>query len=103
MGKVGIALLFGVLGLLGGALLIGPLIGGAMMGAGAGSGLTLGTCSTVKAAQELGYLTPEQVDETLTRAAEDMGGQALAEDQQIVGSAAACDEALANILSEGEQ
>jgi hypothetical protein len=97
MGKVGIAIISLIAGALGGALLLGPVIGGAMAGAGAGVGLSMGTCMTVKAGQELGYLTSEQVDEVLTRAAEDLSGEPLAEGQEIVGSAAGCEETLAKI------
>ena len=94
MGKLGVAILSFLIGLAGGAVLVGPMIGGAMAGAGAGVGLSTGTCLTVKAATELGYLSDEQVDEVLTKAAEDVSSQTVSEGQEIVGSAAACREAL---------
>lgn len=94
MGKLGVAILGLLIGVVGGAVLVGPLIGGAMAGAGAGIGLSTGTCLTVKVAQELGYLSDEQVDEVLTKAAEDLTSQPVAEGQEIVGSAAACEKAL---------
>jgi hypothetical protein len=52
----------------------------------------------VTAAQELGIMTAERVDEVLTKAALDVSGQAsLADDQKIVGSTAQCDEFMAKL------
>jgi len=99
MGKTIITLLVGLV--VGGAaaLIFG---GGALLGVGAGAGiatgLSAGICSTVTAAQELGIMTAEQVDEVLTKAVQDASGQAsLPDDQTIVGSIAQCEEFMAKL------
>jgi hypothetical protein len=97
MGKFAIGIIALIVGLIAGVLIGGPLIGGAMAGAGAGVGLSAGICSTVGAAQELNYLTGEQVDEVMERAAEDISAEPIADGQQIVGSAAACRDVMANL------
>ena len=98
MSKTVVGIITFILGAIGGAFIIGPVIGGAMAGAGAGVGLSTGICSTAQAAQELGYLTPEQVDEVLNRAAMDVSGKTeLPEGEQAVNSAAACEEVMAKI------
>ncbi|OBV10591.1 hypothetical protein [Erythrobacter dokdonensis] len=102
MGKLAIGILTLLVGLVGGTLIGAPLIAGAMMGAGAGVGLSTGTCMTVQAAKELGYLTDEQVNEVMKRAAEDISGKPIAQGQQIAESAAACREVLENIKRAGE-
>ena len=80
-----------------GALTVG---GGAMMGMGAATGLSTGICSTVKAAQEEGLMTAEQVDQVLNRAARDLSAsEQLPEGEEVVGSAAACEEFLARLHS----
>lgn len=94
-------------GLATGALVIGLLVGwlggmlfggGAMMGAGAASGLSIGVCSTVQAAQQLDLLTPQQVDEVLHQAAHNISGnEAIPDDQKLVGSAQACDALMAKL------
>lgn len=65
-----------------------------MAGLGAATGIATGICSTVRAAQELEFLTPEQVDAVLARAAKDAGGDASEESQTAMGSAKACDDYL---------
>lgn len=60
------------------------------------AGLGAGICSTVQAAREEGLLTAEQVDQVLTRAAQDMAGEQGIEDR-IVGSAAQCDTVMAEL------
>jgi len=97
MGKFAIGIIALTVGLIGGVLIGDPLIGGAMAGAGAGVGLSAGICSTVGAAQELGYLNEGQVDEVMKRAAEDISGEPIADGQQIVGSAASCRDVMANL------
>lgn len=98
MGKLLIAVIALVVGAVGGAFLGSSLLGGAMMGAGVGAGLSAGICSTVKAAQEEGLLTAEQVDQVMGRAAKDVaawsGGAELG---SVAGSAAACNAALARL------
>jgi hypothetical protein len=94
MGKVLIA----VIGLVIGAFGAMTLSGGAMAGLGAGTGLATGICSTVKAAQDEGIMTAEQVDKVLNRAANNlaaMSGKPV--EKEIVGSAAACERVLARL------
>lgn len=93
-------LVFGglVIGLLVGGLGGTLLGGGAMMGAGAASGLSIGVCSTVQAAQQLELLTPQQVDDVLHQAAHNISGNAaIPDEQKLVGSAATCDELMAKL------
>ena len=91
MGKLAIGVLIGaILGFFGGSMMLGSAVG-----IGAATGLSAGICSTVKAAQEEGFLDTAQVDKVLTRAASDtaaMSGQAF--EGEIVNSAAGCDAAL---------
>ncbi|MGE5153700.1 MAG: hypothetical protein ACM3ST_06760 [Bdellovibrio bacteriovorus] len=98
MSKVLIAVIALVIGLaLGGfgALTLG---GGMMAGVGAAAGLSAGICSTVRAAQDEGFMTAEQVDRVLTRATQDLSGRTeLPAGQEIVGSAAACEKVLARL------
>jgi len=98
MGKLLIGLVVGiVVGAVGGL----TLGGGAIMGVGAAAGISTGVCATVEAAQEAGFLTAEQVDEVLTRAAEKAGGGALPEGSEIVGSSAQCKDVLAKLQPGG--
>ncbi|MFC1680274.1 hypothetical protein ACFL1S_00545 [Pseudomonadota bacterium] len=95
MGKVLIAILFLVIGLIVGGVGAITIGGGAMAGIGVATGLSAGICSTVKAGQEEGLLTAEQVDQLLNRASRDLAGVAeLPEGEDMVGSAAACDQVL---------
>lgn len=97
MGKTAVGVIALLVGLVGGTFLGGSLIGGTMAGAGAGAGLSTGICSTVQAAQELEYLTAEQVYEVLNRAADDLAGGTAARGEEIVGSAVACSEVIKNL------
>ncbi len=102
MSKVLIAILFLVIGLIVGGVGAITVGGGAMAGIGVATGLSAGICSTVKAGQEEGLLTAEQVDLVLTRAARDLSGMAeLPEGEEVVGSAAACDRVMQR-LSEAQ-
>lgn len=94
MGKAGSAVIGLVVGLVGGVLGGTVLGGGAMAGVGAATGISTGICSTVRAAQDLDLLTPEQVDAVLAKTVSDAGGK-LQEDDALVGSAQACDDFLA--------
>lgn len=89
MGKVGTLIIGLIVGLIGGTMFGGALIGGAATGLGAATGISAGICSTVRAAEEEGLLTPEQVDQVLTRAAADMSD--MASTDGIVGGAADCE------------
>ncbi len=95
MGKFLIAILFLILGAVVGAVGGLTLGGGAMAGIGVATGLSAGICSTVKAAQEEGLLSSEQVDQVLNRAARDLESISnLPEGEQVVGTATACDGVL---------
>ena len=98
MGKLLIAVIGLIIGIAIGAVGAMTLGGGVMAGLGAGTGLATGICSTVKAAQEEGIMTAEQVDKVLNRAAKDlaaMSGKPM--EKEVVGSAAACDKVMAQL------
>ena len=88
-------------------LIVGVLIGGVAgmslgtgVGAGVGiaTGLSSGICVTVKAAQDKGLVTAEQVDEIMIQASKTLGSEVeLAEGDEIVGTAAQCDTFLAEL------
>ena len=50
------------------------LSGGAMLGAGIGTGLAAGICSVVEAGKATGLLTDESIGTILARATTDLGG-----------------------------
>lgn len=98
MGKLLIAVIGLVIGIAIGGLGAMTLGAGVMAGLGAGTGLATGICSTVKAAQEEGIMTAEQVDKVLNRAAKNlaaMSGKPV--EKEVVGSAAACETVLARL------
>ena len=100
MGKALIGIAGLVIGLVIGGIFGGSILGGAAAGIGIATGMSAGVCSTVIAAQEEGLLTPEQVDQVLTRAAEDiaeMSGETSPE--AIVGSASECEGVMERIRS----
>lgn len=94
MGKLIIGLIIGLVVGAGGALTFG---GGAMMGAGVATGLSAGMCSTIKSAQNAGLMTTEQADQVMAGAAEVLVGVLDSEDDDVAGSAAACDQVLAKL------
>ena len=95
MGKAIIGIICLVIGVVIGAVGGLSLGGGAMAGAGLGVGLSSGICMTVDAAQDLGLMSSEQVDQVLVRATERLTGEAgIAKDAEIVGSAAECSKVL---------
>ncbi len=99
MGKVLIAIVFLLIGLVAGGFGAMTIGGGAMAGIGVATGLSAGICSTVKAGQEEGLLTAEQVDQVLNRASRDLTGMAeLPEGEEVVGSAAACDRVMQRLM-----
>ena len=93
MGKVLLSIIF---------LVIGGVIGfagGSMLGAGAGAGVGIATgtsagiCATVEAAVAEGLLSPEQVDQVLTRAAADMAAISGNDSPEaMVGAVADCEQ-----------
>jgi hypothetical protein len=98
MTKTLIAVIALVIGLAIGAFGALTFGGGMMAGAGAAAGLSVGICSTVRAAQEEGLMTAEQVDRVLNRAAQDLSGAGeLPPGHEVVGSAAACEKVLARV------
>ena len=89
-----------VIGVFAGGFFGGAIIGGTAAGVGIATGMSAGVCSTVIAAQEEGLLTPEQVDQVLTRAAADlaeMSGEAAPD--AVVGSTSDCDAVMEQIRS----
>lgn len=72
MGKLILGLIVGLI--LGGvgATILGSGVAGGAMGAGVATGLSAGICSVVEAAEQSGLLTPEEIGEVLTRAADNM-------------------------------
>ena len=86
-----IGLVIGVVIGAAGAMTLG---GGAMMGVGAGTGLTVGICSVVEGARQSGLLTAEQIDQVLAKAAESLSGAPLPAGTQPVGSAAQCEQVM---------
>ncbi|SHF93115.1 hypothetical protein SAMN05444339_1238 [Loktanella atrilutea] len=90
MGKLVTGAIGLVIGLVLGAIFGGALKIGAAAGVSAATGIGAGICSTVIAAQEEGLLTPEEVDQELTRAARDMVSITDDLSGEIVGSAAGC-------------
>lgn len=101
MGKALLAILAFVAGLVVGG--IGTVsFGGAMMGAGAAVGLTAGSCSTLIAAEELGFITPEEADTVLAQAVSNAAA-AVGEEPQgdISGSFANCQSAMEQIRNAG--
>lgn len=90
--KAAIAVVALVVGFIGGVAGGTVLGGGTMAGAGAAAGIATGICTTVRAARELEYLTPTQVDTVLAKAATDAGGDESEITKSAIGSAEACDK-----------
>ena len=100
MGKVIIGVIALLLAIIGGAMFGGAIIGGTAAGVGVATGLSAGICSTVTAAEEEGLLTPEQVDQILSRAAADlaeMSGETSPGD--VVGTIAECESVMERLRS----
>ncbi|MFC3613318.1 hypothetical protein ACFORG_06055 [Lutimaribacter marinistellae] len=103
MGRILIGIAGLVIGLIGGAVFGGALIGGAAAGIGIATGASAGICMTIKAAGEEGLLTPDEIDQILTRAAADaaaLGGNEAP--REIVGSADDCAAVLQRIRESAE-
>ena len=95
MGKLAVGIISLLVGLIVGAIGALTVGGGAMAGVGIATGLSSGVCMTVEAAENLGLLTDEQVDQVLARAVENLNAAVeLPEsgDTKVVGSAAECRE-----------
>jgi hypothetical protein len=93
MGKLFLGLIVGLVLGGGGATLLGARVAGGAMGVGAATGLSAGICSVVEAAEQSGLLTPEEIGQVLTRAAENMqsrSGEALPASADAAGSVEEC-------------
>ena len=98
MGKLGIAVISLLAGLVMGAIGGLSLGGGAFAGAGAATGLATGICATVQAAQQVGVMTPDQVDQVLARAASNFSGaKGVPKSEGQPSDAKACDEFMARL------
>lgn len=104
MGKFVVALLSLVVGLVLG------LAGGATIGFGGGTGLGIatglsaGACSVVRAAQDEGLLTDEQVDQVFNRAVGNLRQFAEGETSDpVAGSAAECERILGQLAEAAAQ
>ena len=87
-----------VIGLVVGALGAFTFGGGAAMGLGVATGLSAGACSVLKGAQEENLISAEQADQILNRVNTEMAAmQGVQTTEEIVGSAAACDDFLAKL------
>lgn len=73
MGRIVFGLLGLVIGAIGGTVFGGALLGGSAAGVGIATGMTAGICTTVTAATEEGLLTSEEVEQVMARAAADLG------------------------------
>ena len=93
MSKVSVAVVSLLVGSVVGAVVGSALVGGAFMGAGAATGMAAGICTTVQAAQQIGVMTPEQVDRVLAHAAHNLAGsEGVPEPSERMSSARACEQ-----------
>ena len=98
MGKLSVAVISLLIGLVLGAVGGVSLGGGAFAGAGVAMGLGTGICSTVQAAQQLGVMTPAQVDEVLAQAARNSSGRKdLPNTEGQPGTSQACEDFMARL------
>lgn len=105
MGKAILSVLFLVVG-----LLIGGVVGlfalGAATGVGVATGLSAGICATMQAAQEEGLLNAGQIDQVMTRAADDLRdlrGKDDGEGEEITGTIAQCAGVMQRMREANEQ
>lgn len=95
MGKLILGIVIGVVVGAGGAITLGS---GAAMGIGVATGLSAGACSILKGAQAESLITAEQADQILNRVNAEMASmQGVESPEAIVGSAAACDDFIAQL------
>jgi hypothetical protein len=76
-----------------GATLLGSRLAGGAMGVGVATGLSAGICTVVEAAEQTGLLTPEQIEQILTRAAENvqsLSGETVPQGADLAGSVEEC-------------
>jgi hypothetical protein len=100
MGKAVIGIIGLVIGAVLGVVFGGPLMMGTAAGVGIATGLNAGICATVQAAENEGLLSPEQVDQVLTRAASDMAAmQGLELENESLGSSENCEKVMADLAA----
>ncbi|MBB95071.1 MAG: hypothetical protein CML68_10760 [Rhodobacteraceae bacterium] len=92
-------------------LLIGCAVGffgsnvvtGAALGVGIATGASAGICMTIGAADAEGLLTPEEIDQVMTRAAADMAGlTGDAPSSALVGAREDCAKVMDQLRSQGD-
>jgi hypothetical protein len=104
MGKVLIGLGGLVLGAILGTVFGGAILTGTTAGMGVAAGLQTGICATMQAAQDEGLLTSEQVDQVLQRAASNVAAmEGVEAEGESLGTAAACEEFLAQIQDQASE
>lgn len=98
MGKVLIAVIFLVIGVIAGVMGSSLMVGTAA-GVGIATGFTAGACGVVRAARDEGLLSEEQVDQVFNRGIANLRELVpdTAEAEPVAGSAAECDAALARL------
>jgi len=98
MGKFTVGVVALIAGILVGAVGGGMLFAGVGAGIGVATGLSAGICATIQAAQEEGLIDEQQVDQVLSRAAQDLTGKTdLPEGEKVIGGAAECEAVLARL------
>lgn len=102
MGKVVFGIIGLIIGALGGTMFGGSMLAGSAAGVGIATGLSAGICSTVIAAEEEGLLTPEQVNQVLARAATDMGAS-VPDDAALVDTKADCEAVMQKLRDAASQ
>ncbi len=104
MGKLAVGIISLVVGLVVGAVGALTVGGGAMAGAGVATGLTTGICMTVEAAEDLDLMTPEQVEQVLTRAAENLsavGAVPEGQPSEVADTSAECRSFMEKLRNQG--
>jgi len=104
MGKFAVGIISLVVGLVLGAIGALTVGGGAMAGVGVATGLTTGICMTVEAAEDIGLMTPDQVEEVLARAAENLssvGGMPEGQQSEIADTSAECKNFMEKLRNQG--
>ena len=98
MGKVVTGIIGLIIGAVLGVVIGGPLMMGSAAGVGIATGLNAGICTTVTAAENEGLLSPEEVDQVLTRAASDIAAmQGLELENESLGSSENCEQVMADL------
>lgn len=104
MGKFVVGIISLVVGLVLGAFGALTVYGGTMAGAGVATGLTAGICMTVEAAEDLGLMDPEQIEDVLTRAAENLSSAGVVPEGQpsdVADTSAECRSFMEKLRNQG--